>query len=286
MPLPLPLTPIPNLQFIKLGGSLITDKLKPHTPRLEILASLASEIAATRAARPDFRLVVGHGSGSFGHVPARRYGTRQGVHTSQEWLGFAEVWLEAAALNRLVIDALAAAGLPVISFPPSASAIAADGKVDTWELAPLQAALQAGLLPVIQGDTIIDRVRGGTILSTEDLFEHLAVQLRPERILLAGIEPGVWADYPACTQLIPEITPQNFAQATPVLDGSAATDVTGGMASKVQQSLALVEQVPGLEILIFSGEEPGALQRALAGERLGTLVRNPAASSEQLRSTL
>jgi len=45
------------------------------------------------------------------------------------------------------------------------------------------------------------------------------------------------------------------------------------MASKVQQNFDLVKKVPGLEVQIFSGEEPGKLERALAGERLGTVLR-------------
>lgn len=262
-----------GLQFLKLGGSLITDKNHPHTPRPDVLRRLAEEIAQARRQHPELRLVAGHGSGSFGHFPAKKYGTRQGVHTRTEWLGFAEVWLEAVALNRLVIDALAAAGLPAISFPPSASTVAADGRVAAWNLTPLQLALQAHLLPVVFGDTVFDQARGGTILSTEDLFDHLAIALRPARILLAGREHGVWDDYPACTRLIPVITPQNLPEVAPALGGSAATDVTGGMASKVHQSLALAERVPGLEILIFSGEEPGAVRQALLGAQVGTVVK-------------
>jgi isopentenyl phosphate kinase len=261
-----------NLCFLKLGGSLITDKNQARTPRPEVIQRLAHEIAMACAQNPGLRLIVGNGAGSFGHVPARRYGTRHGVHTPEEWRGFAEVWRDAAALNRLVTDALGAVGLPAMAFPPSASVTARDGKIAAWDQAPLRAALQAGLLPVIQGDVIFDTVRGGTILSTEDLFEHLARELHPGRILLAGIEEGVWADFPACTRLIPEITPQNLAEVAPAIGGSLATDVTGGMASKVGQSLGLVEEIEGLEVLIFSGRRPGAIRDALLGAKIGTVL--------------
>jgi isopentenyl phosphate kinase len=261
------------LYFLKLGGSLITDKTKPRAPRMDILDRLAAEIAAACAEKPALRLVVGNGAGSFGHIPARRYGTRQGVRTPEDWRGFAEVWHEADALNRLVINALHVAGLPAVAFPPSASVTARDGQVSAWDLSPIRNALQAGLLPVVHGDVIFDTVRGGTILSTEDLFEHLARQVHPERILLAGLEDGVWADYPTCTRLIPEITPKTLPQLAPALGGSSATDVTGGMASKVRQSLALVDELPGLEILIFSGEKPGQVKSALLGVRVGTSLR-------------
>jgi isopentenyl phosphate kinase len=258
--------------FLKLGGSLITDKTRPHMPRPEVLRRLAQEAAAARRRFPELKLLLGHGSGSYGHMPARRHGTRLGVRTPEEWLGFVEVWREAAALDRLVVEALAAAGLPAMAFPPSASLVAEDGRVARWDISPLEAALRAGLLPVVFGDVVFDRVRGGTIFSTEDLFDHLARQLQPGRILLAGLEAGVWADYPRCTRLVGEITPQNLGEVAPALGGSAAIDVTGGMLSKVQQSLELVQAVPGLQVRIFSGAEPGMVERALEGEAVGTLI--------------
>ncbi len=262
-----------SITLLKLGGSLITDKTSASTPRMDVINRLANEIHAAVQQDPELHLIIGNGAGSFGHVPAKKYGTRQGVHTRAEWRGFAEVWREAAALNRLVTNALHSARLPAIAFPPSAAVTACDGQVAAWDLTPLQAALQAGLLPVIHGDVIFDTRRGGTILSTEDLFEHLARQLRPARILLAGLEDGVWADFPACTRLIPEITPGNIARVSPALGASHGADVTGGMASKVQQSLALVQELPGLQIQIFSGERSGWVKDALLGAATGTIVR-------------
>ncbi len=102
-------------------------------------------------------------------------------------------------------------------------------------LPPSRQALENGLLPVVHGDVAFDSVRGGTIVSTEDIFKYLAVQLHPKRVLIAGIEAGVWADYPACTRIIERITPDNLDEILPALGGSAATDVTGGMASKVKE---------------------------------------------------
>ncbi len=256
--------------FLKLGGSLITDKSRPATARPQVLDRLAGEIAAASALQPGLRLVLGHGSGSFGHVPAKQFGTRQGVYTAEGWSGFSEVWRQAAALNRIVMDALAAHGLNAIAFPPSAAVTAQNGALLAWDTRPLSAALDAGLLPVVFGDVVFDTARGGTIFSTEDLFEPLAQRLQPGRILLAGLEPGVWADYPVCTRLADEITPHNLAQILPSLSGAQVADVTGGMESKVLQSMRLVEQIAELEVLIFSGEEVGLVQQALLGGAPGT----------------
>jgi isopentenyl phosphate kinase len=259
-----------RLVFLKLGGSLITDKTRPYTARLEKLDALAAEIASALEKNTDLHLVLGHGSGSYGHAAASLHGTRLGVSTPEAWRGFVEVWYQASALNRLVVDALHRVNLPVMNFSPAASVTAQDGKVIAWDTSPIQTALSKGLLPIIHGDVVFDRLRGGTILSTEDLFAHLAHQLHPQRILLAGLEAGVWADFPVCEHLLEQITPVTISQMTSGLGAAAGIDVTGGMYSKVTGMLALVEEIPEIEILIFSGEQPGNLLRALCAEKLGT----------------
>jgi isopentenyl phosphate kinase len=262
------------LTFLKLGGSLITDKNRPSTARLDVLSRLANEIQSARQQIPGMRMVLGHGSGSFGHVVGERYSTRLGVNSPEHWRGFSEVWYQASRLNRMVVDALHNVGLPVVSFSPSSCLIAQDGEVASWSLDPLKSALENGLLPLIFGDVVFDTLRGGTIFSTEDIFTHLAQHLHPQRILYAGLEAGVWADYPTCTHLVTEITPENLHSVAPTLGESAATDVTGGMASKVNQMLALTQSQPGLEVFIFSGETHGAVQSALSGEYIGTLIHS------------
>ena len=261
-----------RLVFLKLGGSLITVKDQPHTPRLEVLERLAQEIAQALALDRDLQLLLGHGSGSFGHAAADKYKTRSGVNSVDEWKGFAEVWRQAAELNHLVLQALKKVNLPAIAFPPSATVFARGGKIDTWNLDALLTALEQGLLPVIYGDVIFDKVWGGTILSTEDLFTYLAHRMRPSQLLLAGLQPGVWADFPANTRLVHEITPASFPQIEAGLKGSAATDVTGGMADKVRQMIALVEELPDLRAMIFSGETPDNLRGSLLGDELGTVI--------------
>ncbi|OGO26170.1 MAG: hypothetical protein A2136_08370 [Chloroflexi bacterium RBG_16_54_11] len=263
-----------RLVFLKLGGSLITDKNLAHTPRLPFLACLAGEIAGVLAEDPHLRIVLGHGSGSFGHVPASKYQTRLGVQSPEEWHGFVEVWREAAELNHIVMHALGNAGLPALAFPPSAMLVAHQGKVVTWDLAPMQQALDRGLLPVIYGDTVFDTALGGTILSTEDLFAHLAQKIQPTRLLLAGDQPGVWADFPAKAHLLTELTPADLPQIEMGLGGSSATDVTGGMAGKVCKVLSMVAASPALRACIFSGEKPGNVRRALLGEPLGTEIHS------------
>ena len=259
-----------ELVFLKLGGSIITDKTCPYTPRQDKLDALVCEIASLLKAQPEIQLVLGHGSGSYGHTAASHHETRSGVSGSLAWLGFSEVWYQASTLNRLVVDALHRCGLPAVTFSPMSSVIAHDGSVSIWNTHPIQSALTNGLLPVIHGDVVFDEIRGGTILSTEELFIYLARELLPKRILLAGLETGVWADFPVRKHLLKEITPKNFAQQVAGIGAAEGMDVTGGMFSKVTKMLGLVEEIPSLEILIFSGEEPGNIRRVMFGENPGT----------------
>ncbi|MEZ4518314.1 MAG: hypothetical protein R3C44_16330 [Chloroflexota bacterium] len=114
-----------DLLFLKLGGSLITDKTGVEKLRADVLARVAAEIAAARQENPSLQLVLGHGSGSFGHVAAAQYQTRQGVHTVEQWQGYAVVSDAAARLNRLVVASLRAADVPAGTIPPSAAAVVA-----------------------------------------------------------------------------------------------------------------------------------------------------------------
>ena len=254
--------------FLKLGGSLITDKTRPQALRGEVLARLAGEIAEARAARPDLRLLLGHGSGSFGHVTARKHGTRAGVRTPEQWVGFAETARVAAELDRLVIDALWAAGVPALRIQPSASAACHDGELRALAERPVSEALAHGLVPVAHGDVAFDDVRGGTIVSTEAIFAYLAARLRPARVLLAGEVDGVLTADPASGargELIPVITRGNLAAIEAALGGSRGVDVTGGMIAKVRAMVALAQATPGLrEVRILSGLTPGLVRDALA----------------------
>lgn len=259
-----------TLVFLKLGGSLITDKTQPYTARPAAIARLCDELCQALGTAPDLRILVGHGSGSFGHWAAKPHGTRQGVHTLAQWHGYAEVAAAAARLNRIVADAFLETGVPVLSVHPSASARCHDGTLDYLDTRPIHAALAAGLVPLIYGDVALDDVRGGTIISTEDIFLFLTGELPPDRILLLGEVEGVLSTDGA---LIPHITPSSLSAVEAALGGSAGVDVTGGMADKVTQMVELVQRHPQTSVHILTGTEPGLLTRALLEPELAAGTR-------------
>ena len=268
-----------ELVFVKLGGSVITDKARPETARPDVIERLAAEVAHALAARPDLRLVVGHGSGSFGHVSARQYRTLEGVRTPADWRGFAAVAAVAARLNRIVADAFLASGIPIWSLQPSASARCRAGELVSLEAAPVGEALAQGLVPLVYGDVALDEMQGGTIISTEQIFVYLARRFHPARLILVGAVDGVFRGDPLrdpAAPPIPEISAQNWHEVRAALGGSHATDVTGGMLSKVEQMLGLVRELPELVVHLISGERAGALEALLLhprGTMPGTVIR-------------
>jgi isopentenyl phosphate kinase len=261
------------LIFLKLGGSLITDKNHAHTARLDIIHRLADEIKGSIENIPELSLLLAHGSGSFGHVPAQEYCTRNGVTTTLQWQGFLRVWREAHGLHQILLDILSEHNLPVISFPPSAMVTAKNKTIEKWNIDPIQSALSANLIPVVFGDVVFDLEKGATIFSTEELFLPLADHLHPQKILIAGIEEGVWQDFPNCQQVVKEITHDSDILKTKRIGPSRSIDVTGGMLEKVNLMQQLTSKHRQMLASIFSGLVPHNLTRCLIGEELGTTIR-------------
>ncbi len=264
----------PELIFVKLGGSLITDKSKPHVVQLRLLQRLAKEIAQAQNAKPGLKIVLGHGSGSFGHVPAKRHHTVEGLVTPEDRAGFLEVQREAHALHDIFMQESSAAGLSVLSFPPSACVVSQNRRILKWDIDPIRRALQLGMIPVVYGDAVLDTKLNGTILSTEDLFSYLGSKLHPTRILLAGVEEGVFSDFPNNAQLIPVMTPDSFAHIGDRVAGSQHIDVTGGMESKVKIMIDLVKVHPQLQVSIFNGKTKDNVYKAICGNLPGTTIRS------------
>ena len=130
-----------------------------------------------------------------------------GCGSPEEWMGFQAVWRAATTLHGIVVERLCRANVPCISFSPSAVCMCSDGRAVQWDISPLLAAIDAGLVPVVHGDVCFDTRRGGTVLSTESVFAFLAEQFcslkrRVDRVMVCGIEDRVYSDFPHNTTLL------------------------------------------------------------------------------------
>lgn len=276
-----------TLLFVKLGGSILTDKTQAEQLNSAALESMVQIIAETLREQPALRLLIGHGGGSFGHYWAEHYGTHRGVTDATGWEGAARVADAQGRLNRVIVGALLEAGVAAIGVPPSALARARGGIVQQLETTTIERMLygmrgetdkaEGGrcLVPVVHGDVVLDDIQQVAICSTEAIFEYLAPRLRPQRIVLVG-EAGVFSADPRRDPAAVRIAQINAANIEAVLAQTGAshgTDVTGGMATKVLHMWRLVQAVPGLVVQLV-GTEPTSLRQALRGEPVvsGTLI--------------
>ena len=218
------------------------------TARPDIIQRIAGEVKEALSENPDLQILIGHGSGSFGHAIADVYQTQEGGWDQTYWQGFSEVWRAARQLNQIVVQSFHQEGLRLVAFPPSAGVIADGKEFSSWDTRPIAFALSQGLVPLVQGDVVFDKNIGGTIFSTEKCFEYLSRILSPSGILLAGLDKGVYKDILEQNQIYKLITPRNFEEIRSNLFGSGAVDVTGGMIAKVKLMLALVQDLSLIHI--------------------------------------
>jgi isopentenyl phosphate kinase len=254
-----------ELVFLKLGGSLVTDKSRPYTARQEVIDRICDEIRRARAGR-DISLLVGHGGGSFPHVSAARHRVDQGAASPDGWKGFIEVHDDAARLNAIVCESLNRRGVPAATVQPSAACVARSARVEQWAVRPLELLLLADLVPVVYGDICLDEERGFSVVSTEEIFRYLASLLRPQRIIMLGKVDGVLDRQ---GRVIPLINRENFSELRDSLQASdGVADVTGGMLHKVERSLEM-----GAPVSIINGLQPDLLLQALLRQQVpGTTV--------------
>lgn len=260
-----------ELVLIKLGGSLITDKLKPYTVRNDVLKRLAGEIRDSGKEK----IIVSHGQGSFGHQPAQKYQIHLGIINEKSYEGMAVVQDVAAQLNRIVVSEFIKSGINAMTVQPSCSAMCNNGRIEKWELAPIWQMLEKKQMPVPYGDIGFDRKKGACIISADEIINYFARNMSPSRVIMVGKVDGVMTSDPTkdrSAKIIPEITTKNYGKIKSSLTGSDGVDVTGGMLSKVESMLELAKE--GIESEIISGEKPGNLLKALKGARgIGTLIR-------------
>ncbi|PIY80957.1 MAG: hypothetical protein COY80_00095 [Candidatus Pacebacteria bacterium CG_4_10_14_0_8_um_filter_42_14] len=264
---------ISSITLIKIGGSLITDKNKPYTVRKQALATIAAEVK--KATESGQRLILGHGAGSFAHIPAKKYQTHKGLQNEESLKGFAEVAAAARELNGIVMKALIDAGVLAVSVSPLSMMTADNFELGSMWTNSIEKLLELGLLPVVYGDPIVDLVKGSTIFSTERVLGYLALDLRAkgyeiERVIHCGQTNGV---YDLEGKTIPLINSSNFSTYKQAIGGSSGVDVTGGMVHKVEETLSLAQQgIPGI---IIDGIEHGTLSQAIRNEPvIGTKIEN------------
>jgi isopentenyl phosphate kinase len=245
-------------RVLKIGGSILTDKTRGDAARQDEISRVAGEIAAC----PE-DLVLVHGAGSFGHIPAKKYGlplsfSPEGLRVTHE---------SVARLNDLVIHALSRAGVDSLPVHPLSCLLLSNGRIESFALEPLKAMLEDGLMPVLHGDVAMDATRKAGIVSGDQLVSYLAGALRAEVVAVGCDVEGVLLS----GKPLAEITRRDLPALESVIGGSGGVDVTGGMKGKLRELLDLADL--GVDSVIFNAAREGNIVRALRGESIGTKVR-------------
>lgn len=244
-------------KILKIGGSILTDKSRSLAPRPEEIARVAAEIAI----RPE-DLVLVHGAGSFGHIPAQKYGLPQ-VFSPE---GLRMTHLSVARLCEMVVEALGQAGVECLPVHPLSAAMLRQGRIESFFLGPVKEMIKNGIMPVLHGDVAMDASRGAAIVSGDQLVAYLAGELEADIVAVGSNVDGVLVS----GRPLPSMGRNDLSQFERDIGASAGVDVTGGMRGKLEELLELADR--GTESVIFNAGKKGNITRALKGERVGTRI--------------
>jgi len=261
-----------ELIFVKLGGSAITDKNKPFTANEKAIERLGREILSAQK-KYRGKIIIVHGSGSFGHIYASKYATHKGLINRNSLLGLVKTANAAVQINRITTSSLLKSGIKVVSFAPLSLISSKRQKVQKYFLHPIEACLKLAVVPVLYGDVIMDLKQGFCIFSGEKVIEVLLMDLsrkyKIKMIIQCGVTDGV---YDRDGKTVPVITSNVFSNLKGSIKGSYAKDVTGGMLHKVKKSLEVAKKF-GVVTEIINVKKYGNLRRAILDmEVKGTLL--------------
>ena len=253
-----------QLQLIKIGGSVITDKRLPYTAKHKTIRNIARKIKLISSP-----IIISHGSGSFGHTSARLYGGKHGYVS--RW-GLAKIARDAMEINRIVMDIFIEEKLPAISFRPLSFMVSKSGKLEKYFFEPILLALKQNFIPVIYGDVIIDKKWRSTIFSGETILNHLCKYLIKENYIIKNIFQLCNIDgvYDKKGKIISHINNQTWKKVKKDVSSIDNIDVTGGIIHKVDNAIEIAKI--GINTTIINGNVPHIILPALNGEKIGTSI--------------
>lgn len=258
-----------SLICIKLGGSVITDRTKPSTPRPDRISYFAQVIANFRQKNPNVALLLAHGQGSYAHFPAHEYGIAQSLHNHPDAVfGWALTAQTVRELTQLVTQSLLDQHIPAASIFPAQTLITNNRQAASHFFELVDTYLRTGILPVTTGDVIMDRATGGCIWSADTVLPYIALLLKDrgwdvKEIIHVTSTPGVYRDLSQPKLgVFSTLTKADEPLLKQSVKASHHVDVTGGMLTKVTESIELANQ--GIPSVILSGEDD-SLEKYLAG---------------------
>ena len=243
--------------LVKLGGSIITNKKKPLSPRKKTIDSI---VYSLRKVKEDMVLV--HGGGSYGHYWSVKYD----MHTkpaNYNIRGVSIVKNSMIELNKIILDSFLKNKLNPYCLPPSNFMLGT--KPITKKINEIKKIANSGLIPITFGDALWYANKKSYILSGDQIMSILARVIRPRLSIFILNEDGLYSNLKS-KKLINEFKNEKISIKKDTMD------VTGGMTRKVSEATNISKM--GLKVFFVNGNKPNRIVNAINGNKFeGTLFR-------------
>jgi isopentenyl phosphate kinase len=243
--------------LIKLGGSIITNKEKPLSPRIKTIDNIAKQLK--KISEP---FVIVHGGGSFGHYWSVKYDmhTKPARYDSH---GVSIVKNSMIELNKIILDSLTKNKLNPYCLPPTD--FMSGNKPIPSKVREIKKIAESNLIPVTFGDALWYGQKKSYILSGDKIMSILAKVLRPRLSIFVLNVDGLYSDLNTKRLIYDMKDDQVSIQDIPM-------DVTGGMTRKVEEAIRISKM--GLKVFFANGNKPERIIKAIQKNRFeGTIFR-------------
>ena len=243
--------------LIKLGGSIITNKEKPLSPRRKTIDILAKSLK--KISEP---IIIVHGGGSYGHYWSVKYD----MHTKEkkyDLRGVAIIKNSMIELNKIILDSLLKNKLSPYCLPPTD--FMSGNKPISKKVKEIEKIAKSGMIPVTYGDALWFGQNKTFILSGDKIMTHIAKILKPRLTIFALNEDGVYSDLKS-KKLIYELKGER-----PSISENKM-DVTGGMTRKIEEASKIAKM--GMNVFFVNGNKPERIVKAVKNSKFeGTVFR-------------
>ena len=243
--------------LIKLGGSIITNKEKPLSPRRKTIDKILKEVGKIKEP-----IIIVHGGGSYGHYWSVKYNMHtKPAKTSPK--GVAIVKNSMVELNKIILDSAVKNKVNSYCLPPTD--FMNGNKSIKSKILTINDIAKSGLTPITFGDALWFGQKKSYILSGDVIMTTIAKVLKPKLSLFVLNVDGVYSDLKT-KKLI-----HDFKKETPKIQNNTM-DVTGGMTRKITESNKMARA--GLKVFFVNGNKPKTISDAILGKKFeGTLFR-------------
>ena len=243
--------------LVKLGGSIVTNKEKPLTPRRKTIDNVVRSLKKIHEP-----MVVVHGGGSFGHYWSVKYD----MHTKPakyDLRGVSIVKNSMVELNKIILQSFLSNKLNPYSLPPTD--FVSGNKPILKKIKEIKKIAQSNLIPITYGDALWYGEKKSYILSGDVIMTMIAKVLRPRLSVFVLNVDGLYGDIKK-KKLIYEFKNKQLSFTKPT------TDVTGGMKRKVEEASKISKL--GLKVFFVNGNKPERIINAAKRNKFeGTLFR-------------